>query len=403
MGSGIPKNWPVDKARHQTAYGADQRGADVGLNFGPGRGTNPDPDNFVGWGEDITSGGKALSPDAKMADKVPDAIYSNMSAPYEVQSEIPALPQMPFDASEVASVEGRKVKEDEVLESPFRDSFIVPIMKNGVLFYDVHTDRRDKPLGQMHAHKENNPIGVDKGINWHGLSADRTTQGRQAKFDDPMYAYRAAARIIGRDYRDKGITTTEGIIREWLKSENEYRQYQDFDKVVSNYLKVIQDVTGLEADAEVATIDDIKALLYGMTVEEMNGHFPYSMSVIREGIDNSGNWSFDKFENRLQLRPDVENTNPSLVRDPDALYLLNEDEISASASIDVLPADAPTTKKELGVYQRAIEKDFYNPKVYADVIINGGATIADLDGLPQDIREEVLLLLQEYNQAKTGQ
>jgi hypothetical protein len=399
MGSGIPKNWPVDKARHQTAYGADQRGADVGLNFGPGRGTNPDPDNFVGWGEDITSGGKALSPDAQMADKVPDAIYSNMGAPYEVQSEIPPLPDMPFDNSQVTSIDGVLLEKEEEFENPFRYSDIVPTMKNGVLFYDVHTDRRDKPLGQMHAHMDDNPIGVDRGVNWHGSSADRKSQGRLAKFDDPMYAYRAAARIIGRDYRDKGITTTEGIIREWLKSENEYRQYQDFDKVVSNYLKVIEDVTTLKADAEVATIDDIRKLLYGMTVEEMNGHFPYSISVIREGIDNSGNWSNKKFEDRLGVRPD----SGSASLKEGSLALLNEDQISASTSIDALPADPPTIKKELGVYQAATEDDYNNPQVYADVILNGGATIADLDGLPQALREEVLLLLQEYNQAKTGQ
>jgi hypothetical protein len=42
-------------AQDEAEFGADQRGRDVGLNFGPGRGTNPDPDNFVGWGEDITA------------------------------------------------------------------------------------------------------------------------------------------------------------------------------------------------------------------------------------------------------------------------------------------------------------------------------------------------------------
>jgi len=291
------------------------------------------------------------------------------------------------------------VEQDEVFENPFIYSEVVPTLKNGVLFYDVHTERSDKPLGQMQAHIDNNPIGVDKGINWHGLSADGSPEGRLAVFDDPMYAYRAAARIIGRDYREKGITTTEGIIREWLKTENEYRQFQDFDKVVSNYLKVIEDVTTLEADAEVATIDDIQKLLYGMTVEETNGHFPYSMSLIREGIDGSGNWSFDKFENRLSLRPD----KGSLRSSPDALYLLNEDQISGGESIEVLPADPSVTKKELNVYQAATENDHNNPHVYANVILNGGATIADLDGLPQALREEVLRILEESNPTQTGQ
>ena len=59
--SGMPgRGWgegiaAVNEARDETDFGADQKGRDVGLNFGPGRGTNPDPDNFVGWGEDITA------------------------------------------------------------------------------------------------------------------------------------------------------------------------------------------------------------------------------------------------------------------------------------------------------------------------------------------------------------
>jgi hypothetical protein len=321
--------------------------------------------------------------------ELPAATYPSMAADYP-----------PDDGRDKAtSIQGVAVEQDEVFENPFIYSEVVPTLKNGVLFYDVHTERSDKPLGQMQAHIDNNPIGVDKGINWHGLSADGSPEGRLAVFDDPMYAYRAAARIIGRDYREKGITTTEGIIREWLKTENEYRQFQDFDKVVSNYLKVIEDVTTLEADAEVATIDDIQKLLYGMTVEETNGHFPYSMSLIREGIDGSGNWSFDKFENRLSLRPD----KGSLRSSPDALYLLNEDQISGGESIEVLPADPSVTKKELNVYQAATENDHNNPHVYANVILNGGATIADLDGLPQALREEVLRILEESNPTQTGQ
>jgi hypothetical protein len=59
--SGMPgRGWgegiaQVNEARDETEFGVDQRGQDVGLNFGPGRGTNPDPDNFVGWGEDIAA------------------------------------------------------------------------------------------------------------------------------------------------------------------------------------------------------------------------------------------------------------------------------------------------------------------------------------------------------------
>jgi hypothetical protein len=330
---------------------------------------------------------EAPSPEVAAVLELPAATYPSMDTEYP-----------PDDGRfEATSIDGVPVEQGEVFENPFRYSDITPTMKNGVLFYDVHTDRSDKPLGQMQAHIDNNPIGVDKGVNWHGLSADEP-KGRLAVFDDPMYAYRAAARIIGRDYREKGITTTEGIIREWLKTENEYRQFQDFDKVVSNYLKVIEDVTTLEADAEIATIDDIQKLLYGMTVEETNGHFPYSMSLIREGIDNSGNWSFDKFENRLSLRPD----KGSLRSSPDALYLLNEDQISGGESIDVLPK-IEEDNSERNTYAQATQDDRNNPYIYVDGILNGRATIADLDGLPPDLRNEVLRILEESKPIQTGQ
>lgn len=349
--------------------------------------TTPAPNNLdypANEFQDIQS----PSPEVAAVLELPDAAYPSMDTDYP-----------PDDGrDQVTSIDGIPVEKDEVFENPFVYSDVVPTLKNGVLFYDVHTDRSDKPLGQMQAHRDNNPIGVDKGVNWHGLSAGGP-EGRLAKFDDPMYAYRAAARIIGRDYRERGITTTEGIVREWLKAENEYRQFQDFDKVVSNYLKVIEDVTTLEADAEVATIDDIQKLLYGMTVEETNGHFPYSMSLIREGIDNSGNWSFDKFKNRLALRPDRGSLRPS----PDALYLLNEDQISGGEVIDVLPATPPVTEDHQSVHAQAVQADMDNPHVYVGAILEGIATVEDLEGLPPALRAEVLRILEEHNQNQTGQ
>ena len=350
--------------------------------------TTPTPNNLdypANEFQDIQS----PSPEVAAVLELPDAAYPSMSADYR-----------PDDGrDQVTSIEGVPVEKDEVFENPFWNSEVVPTLKNGVLFYDVHTDRSDKPLGQMQAHIDNNPIGVDKGINWHGLSAGGP-EGRLAKFDDPMYAYRAAARIIGRDYRERGITTTEGIIREWLKAENEYRQFQDFDKVVSNYLKVIEDVTTLEADAEVATIDDIQKLLYGMTVEETNGHFPYSMSLIREGIDNSGNWSFDKFKDTLVLRPDAGNWQ---ITNPDALYFLNEDKISGGEAIKVLPATPPVTEDHQSVHAQAVQADMDNPHVYVGAILEGIATVEDLEGLPPALRAEVLRILEEHNQNETGQ
>jgi hypothetical protein len=351
--------------------------------------TTPAPNNLdhpANEFQDIQS--PPPSPEVAAVLELPDAAYPSMSAEYP-----------PDDGrDQVTSIDGVPVEQDEVFENPFRYSEVVPTLKNGVLFYDVHTDRSDKPLGQMQAHRDNNPIGVDKGVNWHGLSAGGP-EGRLAKFDDPMYAYRAAARIIGRDYRERGITTTEGIIREWLKAENEYRQYQDFDKVVSNYLKVIEDVTTLEADAEVATIDDIQKLLYGMTVEETNGHFPYSMSLIREGIDNSGNWSFKKFENRLGLRPN--SGSGSFPRD--SLALLNEDQASSGESIDVLPTTPPVTEEGQSAHAQAVQADFENPHVYVGAILEGIATVEDLEGLPPALRAEVLRILEEHNQNQTGQ
>ena len=111
------------------------------------------------------------------------------------------------------------------------------------------------------------------------------------------------------------------------------------------------------------------------------------MSVIREGIDNSGNWSFDKFKNRRVLRPDAGSSRPI----PDALYLINEDK----GSVEAIPAVPPANEGEAVIENQASSSDRDNPMVYVNAIIEGDATLKDLEGLPPELVKEVVRILEE--------
>ena len=85
------------------------------------------------------------------------------------------------------------------------------------------------------------------------------------------------------------------------------------------------------------------------------------------------------------------------------MYFLNEDKISGGEAIKVLPATPPVTEDHQSVHAQAVQADRDNTHVYDGAILEGIATVEDLEGLPPALRAEVLRILEEHNQNETGQ
>ena len=85
------------------------------------------------------------------------------------------------------------------------------------------------------------------------------------------------------------------------------------------------------------------------------------------------------------------------------MYLLNEDKISSGETIKVLPSIPPTTEEHRITHARAMQADMDNPHIYVGAILEGIATVEDLEELSPSLRAEVLRILEEHNQNQTEQ
>lgn len=126
-------------------------------------------------------------------------------------------------------------------------------------------------LSERRGVRNNNPLNIERGEDWEGLSAIQA-DSRFAQFDDPRYGIRAAVRIF-RSYRNRGINTLRGIVSTWAPaSENN----------TDSYVRSVAYNTNIEPD-EVVSDEDYTRIIAAMIKHE-NGVQPYSMELINQGI-----------------------------------------------------------------------------------------------------------------------
>jgi hypothetical protein len=153
-----------------------------------------------------------------------------------------------------------------------------------------------------------NPLSIKFSQNndWEG--SERNAQTSPLTFDDdpeferfesPEMGYRAAAIIVDK-YRQRGNTTAEGIITEWLGGNLQNGvPVPPEEGSLESYLNVVSQVTGgeIQADTEINTSDTLKKLFLGMSVMEMGGVvYDQPLSLIEEGIYMSERWNDDAVE-----------------------------------------------------------------------------------------------------------
>ena len=129
------------------------------------------------------------------------------------------------------------------------------------------------------AQRNNNPLNIDRtNIRWMGMSADQSSDPRFIVFTDPMYGFRAAARIIHGHFGD--FNTVRQIITRWAPGvEND----------TAAYIKDVADRMCVTADRKLTWTIDALPLLRAMAIHEngvdKNGKCLWPDSVIIEGIN----------------------------------------------------------------------------------------------------------------------
>jgi len=139
---------------------------------------------------------------------------------------------------------------------------------------DLRKGLRDAPRGIAN----NNPLNIEQGANWQGLSKDQSGDPRFAQFIDPKQGIRAAVKIM-KKYKQRGVNTLTGIISTWAPAnENNTKAYID----------TVSKLSGISPHSVIDLTDEttMVKLIKGMIAVE-NGHKYgdyYDDQTIIEGI-----------------------------------------------------------------------------------------------------------------------
>lgn len=123
--------------------------------------------------------------------------------------------------------------------------------------------------------RNNNPGNIDRksGVTWRGMSPDQSADSRFVVFTAPEWGIRAMARVL-KTYAGRGIDTIEEVIRTWAPPiEND----------TGAYVAAVSRSVGLPPNARIGP-EHMPALLAAIIKHE-NGSQPYSMDMIRRGIE----------------------------------------------------------------------------------------------------------------------
>ena len=185
------------------------------------------------------------------------------------------------DVDELQSELENKSSSQQTLQVAYNQfsSSVTPQNIGGHDFYPIYNPTPTRDIVDIGIVDSNNAVGIERtNDKWQGQSTQQS--GRFVSFDDVEDSYRAAARILSK-YRARCVTTVEDIIEEWAPSTENNTQ---------GYINTIKKISGLNPQDVIDTKDEVINLLYGMTVEENRGWFPYTLDDIRNGVTASGNW-----------------------------------------------------------------------------------------------------------------
>ena len=195
------------------------------------------------------------------------------------------------DVDELQSELENKSSSQQALQVAYNQfsSSITPQNIGGHDFYPIYNPTPTRDIVDIGIVDSNNAVGIERtNDKWQGQSTQQS--GRFVSFDDVEDSYRAAARIISK-YRDRGVTTVEEIINTWapkmVKDKNGNLVQENNP---DGYINTIKKISGFNPNDVIDTEDELVNLLYGMTVEENRGWFPYTLDDIRNGVTASGNW-----------------------------------------------------------------------------------------------------------------
>lgn len=120
--------------------------------------------------------------------------------------------------------------------------------------------------------RNNNPLNIRRGEQWDGLALVQT-DSEYCTFINPLYGFRAAARIIKGAYYRRGIITLQQVITAWAPASdnNPTRKYIEF---VANTAQI--------SPADRA-IDYLPQVLWAMAQFE-NGADYYGLAMVRAGV-----------------------------------------------------------------------------------------------------------------------
>lgn len=121
--------------------------------------------------------------------------------------------------------------------------------------------------------RNNNPLNIELGDPWQGLSSDQT-DGRFAQFDAPEYGFRAAARVLNTYQNKHGLKTPREMIARWAPAT---------ENNVQAYVNAVSKRSGLNPDRPVDLSKDGFRLLEAMALHE-NGVQPFDRATIEKGI-----------------------------------------------------------------------------------------------------------------------
>lgn len=136
--------------------------------------------------------------------------------------------------------------------------------------------------------RNHNPGNIDRrpGVQWQGMAADQSSDSRFVVFQSAIWGIRALARVL-TTYQDSRraadgsrIDTVREIIHRWAPpGENQTTAY--VDQVAKRM--------GLDPDARI-NVHDYGTMLDLVTaiITHENGHNPYSLDTLREGLRLAG-------------------------------------------------------------------------------------------------------------------
>jgi hypothetical protein len=139
-----------------------------------------------------------------------------------------------------------------------------------------HTEQiplKSDPRPQTKGIRNNNPLNVEAGANWQGLTG---SDGRFAIFETPFWGIRAAARTL-KTYRDKhGLNTVQDIVSRWAPPTDE--------NPTDSYIAFVANKSGVLASQPLSFVDYKNVI--GAMIHFENGYNPYDEQTITSAAAN---------------------------------------------------------------------------------------------------------------------